>query len=318
MIDKAVGIARTPPTDSTDSQRVEGAGPSPAQDVPIDVSFSNFMAMPFAERFEAVASHTAQVDSENFLEGAGPSPAPDVSAAEAAQAVEVGMATDGHVLSFGFDHPDFGLGFDEAQDSEQDFVMEDLFGQAATPETAADVTVPSSIPKRRIRGKTPAHLTGFSAEILVTKVERKRLAEIENLKKLKVRRLDAATTTIAQRAFALQPEMQIGSEVESEQDEFNPAATSSNDVATMPAVVRDDRAPHDSHDIKRMATHAIVYCNTCGKWAGQNNHSQLSQECEPILRGYKHALRLLQHDIVPGRGAQLPASAKRKPGRKRL
>ena len=301
----------------------EGGNASATQVVSSEVSFSSF-----SERVDFD-------DGENFLEGAGPSPAPDVSAAEAAQAVEVGMVTDGYEflepqtpltgtaparVSFEFDHPDFGTGFEEAQEADQDFDMEDLFGQAAPPEMPADITEPSCIPipKRRIRGKTPAHLTGFPAEILVTKVERKRLSQIEQLKKLKVRRLDAATTTIAQRAFALQPEMQIGSEAESEQDDFNPAATSSNDVATMPAVVRDDRAPHDSHDIKRMATHAIVYCNTCGKWAGQNNHSQLSQECEPILRGYRHALRLLQHDIVPGRGAQLPASAKRKPGRKRL
>ena len=181
-----------------------------------------------------------------------------------------------------------------------------MFGpELSRPGLSEAPSTNQAIPKRRVRGKTPAHLTGFSAEILVTKLERKQLAGIEYEKKLKVRRLDANAMAVAQLAFASQPELLTG-------PECDPGDS------TLVAEMRDDRAPHISHVLRQMATHPIVFCNTCGKWAGQNNHSQLSQECEPILRGYKHALRLLQHDIVPGRGAQLPASAKRKPGRKKL
>ena len=77
------------------------------------------------------------------------------------------------------------------------------------------------------------------------------------------------------------------------------------------------RALHPTHDLRRMATHATTYCNTCGRWAQHNVHSPLTLRCEPIIRGKKHALRLVQHDVIPEPGAKIPFAARLKPGRKR-
>ena len=95
------------------------------------------------------------------------------------------------------------------------------------------------------------------------------------------------------------------------------AHTAEEDQPEVDDDVVDPTAPHPTHELRRMHSHDVTYCNICGKWAGLNKHSQLIDECSEIKRGYKHALRLFQNVVVPGKGAQILAAATRRPGRKR-
>ena len=168
-------------------------------------------------------------------------------------------------------------------------------------------TASPPLKRRRVLGKTPAALTGLSASILVNKAERKRLAEIERNKQLKVRRLDRATVATAELAFSRQPELADG--------EADVDATPTNvDAAIQPA-----NEPHASHDIKRMASHPIVYCNRCSHFAWHGAHSKLHKECPGLRRGNATSLRLLRCDVVPRVGAVIPPEHRLRywgPGRK--
>ena len=78
--------------------------------------------------------------------------------------------------------------------------------------------------------------------------------------------------------------------------------------------------PHITHDLRQMLTHPITYCNTCAHFAWHGTHSKLRKPCEPILKGNKTSLRLLQCDIVPKKGAKLPLHLRKRawaPGEKR-
>ena len=177
--------------------------------------------------------------------------------------------------------------------------------------------------KQRLGVKTPALHTNFPTNRLVDKVEHKRLKAIEREAEVKRRRLDKRAGVVAARAIQLQPSL---ANAVDELDTGSAQVEGANETAVPFAELRvgngifdidDMRALHPSHDLRRMATHDITYCNTCGKWAQHNLHSQLTDRCEPINRGKKHALRLLQLDVIPLLGAKIPSSARLKSGRKR-
>ena len=149
-------------------------------------------------------------------------------------------------------------------------------------------------------GKTSAAETvGLPLAPQVTKQEQRRLKGIEKERKRKQVIEDNRARAKATRSVIDNPSLCHSAATEIGDDEV------------------DILEPHCSHDIKQMQSHAITFCNNCGKWAFFNQHSQLALPCLEIKRGYKHTLRLLQNDVVPGEGAKLPASAKLKPGRKR-
>ena len=162
-----------------------------------------------------------------------------------------------------------------------------------------------TLKRKCVRGKTPAALTGFSASILVNKAERKRLAEIERNKQLKVRRLDHAANARVEQLFAMQPELAAaGNEQEDEVDE---------------ATVHPANAPHSTHDIKKMASHPIVYCDRCIDFAWHGAHSKLHKACLGLKRRNATSLRPLRYDVVPKAGAVITPEHRLRhwgPGRK--
>ena len=157
--------------------------------------------------------------------------------------------------------------------------------------------------KRRVLGKTAAVATvGLPLNPQITKKEQRLLRGVEKERKRKQDIEHNRAKARARRAVLDDP-------------------TLSHEPEVLATEIGDDEVdllePHPSHELRRMRSHDITYCNNCGKWVQLNQHSQLQLRCETIKRGYKHVLRLLQNDVVPGPGAQLPAAAKRKPGRKR-
>ena len=199
--------------------------------------------------------------------------------------------------------------------------MDDAQGQCDDPgvddggEVSADPSA-ELVSKRRLGAKTPAASTHFPKNRLVDKAEQKRLKAVEREAEAKRRRLDKNASTRVALAFQRQPELATvavqeadGGETQGQLDMLQPGP-GHFDVDNM-------RAPHPTHVLRRMASHPITFCGTCGHWARLNQHSLLTERCMPINRGYKHTLRLLQHDVVPGTGAKIPMAAKQKHGRKR-
>ena len=83
--------------------------------------------------------------------------------------------------------------------------------------------------------------------------------------------------------------------------------------------MEEAKAPHVTHELRHVANGEapIIFCSICGKWAANNDHSKLAAPCEPIKRGTRHNLRLLQFGIVPKKGAKLPSNVKERAGRKK-
>ena len=79
----------------------------------------------------------------------------------------------------------------------------------------------------------------------MSKVEQRRLAGIEREKEVKRRRVDNLAWANAVTAVVNQPELV--------------AAAAANEDA---AEVADDNPPHISHDIKKMNSARILFCNT--------------------------------------------------------
>ena len=165
-------------------------------------------------------------------------------------------------------------------------------------ETAADAAASGFIPARRLATRTPATSTVHSNTPLITASDLRKHNAIVNEKakvKKSITKQSNASAVAAIRA--------------------NPVLSHGDLIAG--GIVTADLAPHVTHDIRHMASRPVMYCNNCGKWAQENSHSQLQMPCLDILRGYKHVLRLLQNDVLPGPGPKIPAAAKQKPGRKR-
>ena len=159
--------------------------------------------------------------------------------------------------------------------------------------------------KRRVQGKTAAADTiGLPLNPQITKQEQRGLKGIEKERKRKLDIEDNRARAKARRAVLDDPSLTHGTEI-------------------AVADVEDDEiyihAPHFSHGLREMRTHAITYCNTCSHWMWHNKHSKLVKRCEPLLRGNATALKLLQCDIVPGSGVEIPAEfqARRGPHRKK-
>ena len=208
----------------------------------------------------------------------------------------------------GFDEFDCGQVSSEENGSDS--------GGEVPPDESAPV-----ISKRRLGLKTPAAQTEFPHNRLVTRVALKRLKGIEREANTKRIRLDKQASSRAERAVQSQPSL-----VMHEEATLPPAVSESDGVDLLAPLeilqpgpghfdVDDMRAPHPTHDLRRMISHPITYCNTCGHWARQNRHSLLVIRCEEIKRGFRNTLKLLQNDVVPEAGAKIPAAARVKRGR---
>ena len=165
-------------------------------------------------------------------------------------------------------------------------------------ETAADAAASGFIPARRLVSRTPATSTVHSNTPLITAEELRKHKSVAKEKSKVVKSASKQAKSVAVAAIRANPEL-------------------THHELIAGGIVTEELAPHSTHDIRHMASHPIIYCNSCGKWASLNVHSQLQGPCEEIKRGYKHVLRLLQHDVVPGHGAKIPLAARQKPGRKR-
>ena len=125
----------------------------------------------------------------------------------------------------------------------------------------------------------------------MTNAEYTRLKGIEAEREAKVCRLNKAADAAAYRDFFQNPEIAGGiDEQQLQEDAEQPSAS----------------APHMSHDMRRMATRPISYCNVCSHFAWHGARSKLTKPCEPFKRGNAYALQLLQCDVVPAKGAKVP------------
>ena len=144
---------------------------------------------------------------------------------------------------------------------------------------------------------------GLPINAQITKQEQRRLKGIDNERKRKREIDDNRARASAKRAVLNDPSLGHGTE---------------EAVADVGDDEVDIHAPHPSHALREMRTHAITYCNTCSHWSWHNKHSKLVKRCEPLLRGNANALKLLQCNIVPGSGERVPKEfqARRGPRKK--
>ena len=167
-----------------------------------------------------------------------------------------------------------------------------------TLETAAEAASSDRPIARRLSARTAATETLYSNTPLVTAVENKKARAVAKEKAMVKQKINKAAVSSAIAAIKENPELANGDEVAG-------------------GIVDASLAPHISHDIRHMASYPIIFCNSCGKWARDNQHSKLKEPCEEIKRGTKCNLKLLQHDVIPVAGAKLPLAAKSKAGRKK-
>ena len=152
--------------------------------------------------------------------------------------------------------------------------------------------------KRRAATKTAPELTiGLPMNPQITKREQRRLKGIEVERKRKQTIDDNRAKAKARRAVI---------------DDLALAHADDEELHGIDDDAVDLQAPHPSHDLRQMRTHAITYCNTCSHWAWHNKHSKLTQRCKELKRGNQTVLRLLQCDVVPEKGANVPAEFKKR------
>ena len=117
------------------------------------------------------------------------------------------------------------------------------------------------VKKRRVHGETKAADTiGLPINPQISKQEQRRLKGIEKERKRKHGIDDNRAKAKARRAVLNEPSLTHGTE-------HDTADTEDDEI--------DVHAPHVSHDLRQMRSHAITYCNNCSHWACHNKHSKL-------------------------------------------
>ena len=147
----------------------------------------------------------------------------------------------------------------------------------------------------KLGSKTDAKTTEYSDTKLVSSQELKRMNSIKLEEAKKVQKITNAAQSLAVATIKQHPEQARG------------------EGHAVGAVVQEGNAPHPSHDMRSFASAdgLIIFCDECGKWQSHNaGRSKLKGRCEPICEGSKSTRTLLRHNIVPGKGAVLPASVK--------
>ena len=230
-----------------------------------DISFTNFLALNFNDRFDRVAAHhqsnsavsdaQGAIDVFNEVQTVPAMPEPFVEQ----------QLSDGprpKRLKLDFDDSDGEAA--SGSEGEAGFDLSALLNQAATAPKLKQADADKQEVKRRIRGKRAADGSDFPVRALVCKTEHARLRGIEEEKLAKTRRLNKAADAVAVRAFAQNPKLSTdaGEEVQSQEVE-----------------VENPLAPHISHDIRQMATHPYSYCDRCSHFALHGTHSQLKKPC---------------------------------------